>query len=67
MEDFFDELEDEDFDAMYEELQTAIGAYETFMTSVTGNAEFNAAIAQIMVLTLTGDDDTTPYNDWITA
>jgi len=64
MEDFFDELEDEDFDAMYEELQTAIGAYETFMESVTGNDEFNAAIAQIMVLTVTGDDDTTPYIAW---
>merc|ERR1712141_605998 len=53
MEDFFDELE------------TAIGAYETFMESVTGNDEFNAAIAQIMVLALTGDDDTVPYVAWI--
>ena len=65
MEDFFDELEDEDFDALYEELETAIGAYETFMESVTGNDEFNAAIAQIMVLALTGDDDTVPYVAWI--
>lgn len=40
MEDFFDELEDEDFDAMYEELQTAIGAYETFMTDFGDNTEF---------------------------
>ena len=65
MEDFFDELEDEDFDAMYEELQTAIGAYETFMESVTGNDEFNAAIAQIMFLALTGDEDTVPYAAWL--
>ena len=67
MEDYFEELEDEDFDALFEELETAIGAYETFMDSFTTNDDFNDAIAQIMALTLTGDADVadSPYIAWI--
>ena len=66
LEDFFEELEDEDFAALEEELENAFGAYDTFMESVSGNDDFNAAIAQIMVLTLTGDDaGTVPYVAWL--
>ena len=66
MYDFFEELEDEDFAALEAELETAIGAYDTFMESVAGNDDFNAAIAQIMVLALTGDDaGTVPYVAWL--
>ena len=67
MEDYFEELEDEDFDALFEELETAIGAYETFMDSFADNDDFNNAIAQIMALTLTGDADVadSPYIAWI--
>ena len=62
LEDFFEELEDEDFAALEEELENAFGAYDTFMESVSGNDDFNAAIAQIMVLTLTADD---AYVTWL--
>merc|ERR1712038_2113633 len=67
MEDYFEELEDEDFDALWEELETAIGAYETFMDSFADNTDFNDAIAQIMALTLTGDADVadSPYIAWL--
>ena len=66
MYDFFEELEDEDFAALETELETAIGAYDTFIESVTGNDDFNAAIAEIMVLALTGDDNgSVPYVAWL--
>ena len=67
MEDYFEELEDEDFDALFEELETAIGAYETFMDSFADNTDFNDAIAQIMALVLTGDADVadSPYIAWL--
>ena len=66
LEDFFEELEDEDFAALEEELENAFGAYDTFIESVGNNADFNDAIAQIMVLTLTGDGNgSVPYVAWL--
>lgn len=66
LEDFFEELEDEDFAALEEELENALGAYDTFMESVSGNDDFNAAIAEIMVLALTGDGNgSVPYVAWL--
>merc|ERR1711876_128845 len=63
------ELYDTDLEDMYdffEELEDAIGAYDTFIESVTGNDDFNAAIAEIMVLALTGDDNgSVPYVAWL--
>ena len=40
LEDFFEELEDEDFAALEEELNTAFDAYDTFIESVGNNADF---------------------------
>merc|ERR1712038_756889 len=66
LEDFFEGLSDEDFAALEEELEAAFGAYDTFMESATGNDDFNAAIAEIMVLVLTGDGNgSVPYAAWI--
>ena len=40
LEDYFETLEDEDFAALEEELENAIGAYDTFIESVGNNADF---------------------------
>merc|ERR1712038_1365612 len=64
---YWEDLEDlEDFAALEEELENAFGAYDTFIESVGNNADFNDAIAEIMVLTLTGDGNgSVPYVAWL--
>ena len=54
--DYLEELDEEDLEALYAELDTAIDAYETFMESVTENDDLLNAINQIVVLAMTGDD-----------
>ena len=67
MEDFFEGLEDEDFEALATEFESAFGAITTFLESLDDNLELEGALNELMVLFMTGDTDAgvTPYIGWI--
>ena len=67
MEDFFEGLEDEDYEALATEFESAFGAITTFLESLDDNLELEGAFSELMVLFLTGDTDAgvIPYFGWI--
>ena len=63
------ELTDEETEAFVAELESAMGAYTTFMTSLGANADLDSAIEDFYLLFFVGEDgydeENPPYFVWL--